>query len=85
MLNDHQKIINSMNKENLIEAKKLTFFDMMKLNKESQLPPQLLNMPKRNSSPNVQKDFEETVDKFMDSYCQQEMTEMDTNLLNGVL
>ena len=46
MLDDRQKTLNIMNKENLIEFHELTCLDLMKSNQENNLHPKFLMVPK---------------------------------------
>ena len=84
MLDDRQKTLNAMNKENLIEFNEVSCFDLVKSNQENNLNPKFLMIPKEDWSPDVQRNFENTVNRFMDLYSQRELTKIDAKLLNGV-
>jgi len=85
MLDYRQNTLNMMNKENLIEFHELTSLDLMKSNQENNLHPKFLMVPRDDWSPTARRNFEKRVDRFMDSYCQREITKIDTKLLNGVI
>ena len=84
MLDDRQKTLNAMNKENLIEFNEVSCFDLVKSNQENNLNPKFLMLPRDDWSPNAQRNFENTVNRFMDLYSQRELTKIDAKLLNGV-
>jgi len=46
MLDDRQKTLNTMNKENLIEFNELSCLDLMKSNLENNLHPKVLMVPR---------------------------------------